>query len=353
MRDSFVFGKVYMLDLRNYDLDGMVELMKSMKIPGFRGKQLFEWVQKGVESFDDMNNIPKNLKEQLKDYTLANMTVADVMKSKSDGTRKYLMRLLDGNIIECVFMKYKHGNTLCISTQVGCKMKCSFCASTIHGLERQLTAGEMIGQILAVQNETGQRISNVVLMGSGEPLDNYDEVMRFLRLVNHDKGLNIGMRSITLSTCGLVPRIRDLMKEKLQITLAISLHASDNEKRSQLMPVNKAYSIEELLQTCKDYTAFTGRRITFEYALIAGENDSEDQAHALGRLLHGMACHVNLIPINPVKEKDYQATSNENARVFQAILKRYKLEATIRRELGSDIDAACGQLRNKHIDATF
>lgn len=337
--------------LRNYNQEELVELMKTLKLPSFRGKQLFEWVQKGVTSYDDMNNIPKNMKAALKDYDLENMTIVDVLHSKSDGTRKYLMKLADGHTVECVYMKYKHGNTLCISTQVGCRMKCSFCASTLHGLARQLNAGEMIGQIFTVQNDTNTRISNVVLMGSGEPLDNYDEVLRFLRLVNHPKGLNISMRSITVSTCGLVPRIKDLMAEKLQITLAISLHATDNVKRSELMPVNKSYDIESLLAVCKEYTNFTGRRITFEYALIAGENDSEEEAHRLGQLIKGMSCHVNLIPINPVKEKSYQATSQENARAFQRVLSHYHIEATIRRELGADIDAACGQLRNQHLES--
>lgn len=341
-------------DLRDFELESLVEVMKINKIPSFRGKQIFEWVHKGIESFDEMNNIPKALKEQLSEnFMISNMSVLEVMKSRSDGTRKYLLKLQDGNVIECVFMKYKHGNTLCISTQVGCRMKCSFCASTIHGLERHLTAGEMLGQIYTVQNDTKERISNVVLMGSGEPLDNYDNVMKFLRLVNHPKGLNISMRSITLSTCGLVPKIKELMSEKLQLTLAISLHATTDEKRSSLMPVNKSYPLKELLETCKEYTKFTGRRITFEYALIASENDSEDEAHKLGQLLKDIHCHVNLIPINPVKEKDYKATSNENARAFQAVLKKYHIEATIRRELGSDIDAACGQLRNKHIDMTL
>ncbi|MBI9012347.1 MAG: 23S rRNA (adenine(2503)-C(2))-methyltransferase RlmN [Clostridiales bacterium] len=342
------------ISLREHDLDSVVEIMKKEKIPGFRGKQIFEWMIKGVSSFDEMNNIPKALKEQLEEkFEVSNMSVVEKLESKSDGTKKYLMQLTDGNIIECVFMKYRHGNTICISTQVGCKMKCSFCASTLHGLSRQLTAGEMLGQILTVQHETGERISNVVLMGSGEPLDNYDEVMRFLKLVNHPKGLNIGMRSITISTCGLVPGIEKLMLEKLQITLAISLHATDNDKRSKLMPINKKYPIEMLLAVCKKYTNSTGRRITFEYALIAGENDSKEEAENLGFILRNIHCHVNLIPINPVIEKSFKATSLDNAKAFQTVLKRYNIEATIRRELGGDIDAACGQLRNKHINPTL
>jgi 23S rRNA (adenine2503-C2)-methyltransferase len=341
-------------NLRNYDYDQLIDVMKENKVPGFRGKQIFEWIHKGVESFDEMNNIPKALKEQLEQsFTVSNMKIVEVLKSKTDQTRKYLMALNDGNIIECVFMKYKHGNTICISTQVGCRMGCSFCASTVHGLNRQLTAGEMLGQILRVTTDTKERISNIVLMGSGEPLDNYEEVLRFLRMVNHDKGLNISMRHITLSTCGLVPRIKDLMHEKLQITLAVSLHATDNTIRDSLMPVNRKYPVEELIAVCKEYTKVTGRRVTFEYALIAGENDTESNAHMLGKRLQGMNCHVNLIPINPVEERSYKATSNEKARAFQAVLSRYRIEATIRRELGADIDAACGQLRNKHINTTL
>ncbi len=339
-------------NLRNFNPEEMIEIMKRNKVPGFRGKQIFEWIYKGANSFEEMNNIPKALKLQLEEkFTLSSMDIVEVLKSKTDATRKYLLKLEDGHIIECVFMKYKHGNTICISTQVGCRMKCSFCASTIHGLDRNLSTGEMIDQIMTVQADVGERISNVVLMGSGEPLDNYDEVLRFLKLVNHPKGLNIGMRSITLSTCGVIPKIKELMKEKLQITLAISLHATDDEKRSQLMPVNKKYSVHELIGVCKDYTKYTGRRITFEYALIAGKNDSIEEAENLGHLLRNVHCHVNLIPINPVKEKNYKATSAENAKAFQGALKRYNIEATIRRELGADIDAACGQLRNKHIES--
>jgi 23S rRNA (adenine2503-C2)-methyltransferase len=327
--------------------------MKGMKIPGFRGKQIFEWVHKGVQGFSEMKNIPKALQDQLAEqFIVSNMKIVEVLKSKSDETRKYLMELADGNIIECVFMKYKHGNTICISTQVGCRMKCSFCASTVHGLERNLDAGEMLGQILEVTKDTGERISNIVLMGSGEPLDNYDEVLKFLRIVNHDKGLNIGMRNITLSTCGVIPKIEALMKENLQITLAISLHSTNDDKRSSLMPVNKKYPIGDLLETCKEYIKTTGRRITFEYALIQNQNDTEAEANRLGKLLNGILCHVNLIPINPVRENGFEATSLEQARKFQAVLKRYGIEATIRRELGADIDAACGQLRNKHIKTT-
>lgn len=338
-------------DLRNMTFDHLISEMKDIGLPGFRGKQLFEWIHKG-SSFDQMVNIPKALKEKIEvNYLVDNMDVEKVYASEFDGTKKYLLKLMDNNIIECVYMQYKHGNTLCISTQVGCRMNCSFCASTLYGLERNLTAGEMIGQILSVQNDTHTRISNIVLMGSGEPLDNYDEVLKFLKMVNHPKGLNISMRHITLSTCGLVPKIKELMKEKLQITLAVSLHTTLNTKRNVLMPVNKSYPIEELLETCKEYVKVTGRRITFEYALISGENDTKEEAINLVKLLKSINCHVNLIPINHVDEKDFIATSKENARAFQQVLLKHNIEATIRRELGADIDAACGQLRNKHINS--
>ncbi len=336
--------------LRDFEIKELEDMLKSKKIQGFRAKQVFQWLHKGVTEYDQMNNISKDIRNKLnEEYSVSNMTVEKVFQSKFDGTKKYLMRLSDGNIIECVFMKYKHGNTICISTQVGCKMKCSFCASTISGLSRSLTAGEMIGQILEVSNDTNERISNVVLMGSGEPLDNFNAVTKFLRIVNDPLGLNISMRSITISTCGLIPEILELMKLKLQVTLAISLHAVENDIRDELMPVNRKYPIEDLLKTCRRYIKSTGRRITFEYALINNNNDTLDNAKKLADLLKGMNCHVNLIPINPVEEKSYKASSNERARAFQDVLKKKNIEATIRRELGSDIDAACGQLRNKHI----
>lgn len=339
--------------IRDLNHEELISWMKSHKIPGFRGKQIFDWINKGVVSFEEMKNVPQNLQKTLGEhFVVANTKIVEVLKSKSDATRKYLLELNDGNIIECVWMKYKHGNTICVSTQVGCRMGCTFCASTLHGLSRQLTAGEMLGQILTLQNDTDERISNIVLMGSGEPLDNYDEVLKFLHMVNHDKGLNISMRNITLSTCGLIDKIELLMKEKLQITLAISLHSTQNDQRNELMPVNKKYPIEDLLSVCRRYTKETGRRITFEYALIAGKNDTEEEARSLGKLLKGMMCHVNLIPINPVEERGFKATSQNGARAFQGVLKKYHIEATIRRELGADIDAACGQLRNKHIKTT-
>lgn len=316
----------------------------------FRAKQVNDWVVKGVSDFDQMKNISKGLKELLKDnFILNNMSIVRSQKSK-DGTIKYLMKLHDNHVIESVLMKYKHGNTLCLSTQVGCRMGCSFCASTIGGKARDLSAGEILGQVYEAQNDTGEKVSNIVLMGSGEPLDNYDEVLKFIRLVNDENNLNISMRNITLSTCGIVPEIRKLMKEKLQITLAISLHAVDNGKRDNLIPVNKKYPIEELLETCKDYVKETGRRITFEYSLIEGENDSVAEAEKLAKLLRGMLCHVNLIPINPVREKTYKASKSQSVNKFRDALKRKGIEATVRRELGQDIDAACGQLRKSYLD---
>jgi len=339
--------------IREFTYDEFVEAVKSLKLPAFRGKQVYEWMVRGHRSYETMHNVPKAVKDQLKDhFRVSNMEIVKVFESKTDGTRKYLMSLEDGHIIECVYMKYKHGNTLCVSSQVGCRMKCSFCASTVHGLARNLTAGEILGQILEVITDTDSRISNVVLMGSGEPLDNYDEVLRFIRLVNHEKGLNISMRHITLSTCGLVPQIQRLMEEKLQITLAVSLHATNDPTRDDLMPVNRSYPIKVLLDTCRTYVKETGRRVTFEYALIQGQNDTPEEARRLGDLLKGIKCHVNLIPINPVDGKNFKGTSHKNVLAFLEILRDYHVEATVRRSLGQDIDAACGQLRNQHINET-
>ena len=340
-------------NIREYDYDTFLDAIKDLKMPAFRGKQVYEWMIKGVESFDDMSNIPKSVLEVLKEhFEISNLSIEAVYSSKHDGTKKYLMTLSDGHIIECVYMQYKHGNTLCVSSQVGCRMKCSFCASTVHGLERNLSSGEMLGQVLKVSKDTDSKISNVVLMGSGEPLDNYDEVLKFIKRLNHPKGLNISMRNITLSTCGIIPKIRDLMNGKLQLTLAVSLHAVQDEVRDQLMPVNKQYSIKALLGVCREYASYTGRRVTFEYALIEGENDQPETARRLGELLKNINCHVNLIPINPVDGKSYKGSSQENIKRFQNILSDYRIEATVRRSLGTDIDAACGQLRNRHINET-
>lgn len=339
------------IDLRNKTVKELEELSVSLGEKKFRGKQIFSWVYKGTSDIDNMNNLPKKFKDNLKRVSyLKNMDILKVLESKIDGTKKYLLTLKDGNIIESVLMKYRHGNTVCVSTQVGCRMGCGFCASTIDGVVRNLTSGEIIGQVLTIQKDIGERISNVVLMGSGEPLDNYDEVIKFLGIINHPLGLNISMRNITISTCGIVPKILDLANMNLQITLAISLHAPSNELRNQTMPINKVYNIDELLKTCRYYTEKTNRRITFEYALIKGFNDQPSHAYELSKKLQKMLCHVNLIPLNEVKERKFKASTDKSAKEFQSILKKRGIEATIRRELGSDIDAACGQLRKNYID---
>jgi 23S rRNA (adenine2503-C2)-methyltransferase len=296
-----------------------------------------------------MKNIPKDLLDYLRNnFILENMTIEKVVKSK-DNTQKFLLKLKDNHVIETVLMKYRHGYSICISTQIGCKMGCQFCASTIGGKVRDLTPGEMLGQIMTLQNYVGERIGNVVLMGSGEPLDNYDAVLKFLKLVNDDNGLNISHRSITLSTVGIVPRIYDLADESLQITLAISLHEVDEAKRTALIPVNQKYSVQEIIRACKFYTKKTKRRITFEYSLINGVNDNMETAIALGKLLKGMLCHVNLIPVNAVVEKDFKPSSEINIIKFKETLEKFGIVTTIRREMGSDINAACGQLRNDYI----
>ncbi|MEE1013210.1 MAG: 23S rRNA (adenine(2503)-C(2))-methyltransferase RlmN [Clostridia bacterium] len=338
-----------MKNLKNYTYEELERLVKEeLGEPRFRAKQIFTWLYRGVTSFDQMTDLSKPLREKLKEgYDLGNLTIAEKYVSSIDETRRYLLQLKDGNFIESVLMKYHHGYSICISSQVGCAMGCAFCASTRGGKVRSLTAGEIIGQVLTVQTDLGERISNIVMMGIGEPLDNYEEVRRFLQTVNHPAGLNIGHRHISLSTCGLVPRIRELAEENLQITLSISLHAVNNEKRSQIMPVNRRYPIEELLDACRYYIEKTNRRISFEYTLIQGVNDTPEEARQLLKLLRGMLCHVNLIPVNPVKETGFQQGSRKSIEQFQRILEQGGIAATIRREMGSDIRAACGQLRAK------
>lgn len=317
----------------------------------FRAKQVFQWIHRGVLSVDEMTNVSKEMRENLKskfdDYKLK---IAHKLTSKIDGTSKYLFRLHDGHIIESVLMKYKHGNTACISSQIGCKMGCSFCASTGIGFVRNLTAGEMLDQVLSLQRDSGEKISNIVIMGIGEPLDNYDNVIKFLRLVNDKDGINIGYRHISLSTCGLVPEILKLAKENMQITLSISLHATNNATRESIMPVNKKYSIDKLIEACKIYTGETHRRITFEYALIDGVNDTEGNATELASKIKGMLCHVNLIPVNSIENGRFKKSSKERIKAFQNVLSNYGIEATVRRELGSDISAACGQLRRSVLE---
>ncbi|MBB6217725.1 23S rRNA (adenine2503-C2)-methyltransferase [Anaerosolibacter carboniphilus] len=338
------------IDLKNYTLEELEGFLESLGEKKFRGKQIFQWIHKGTITIEEMTNLSKELREKMQQKAyIGNLKTESVLISKVDGTRKYLFVLEDGNIIESVLMRYEHGNTVCVSCQVGCRMGCTFCASTLEGVVRNLTAGEILDQIIAIQRDIGDRVSNVVLMGSGEPLDNYEEVLKFLALVNHPEGLNIGLRSITISTCGLVPKMMDLADRKIQVTLAISLHAPNDILRNTMMPVNRKYPIEELLKACKYYVGQTGRRITFEYAMIRDVNDSEKHASELAGRIRGLLCHVNLIPLNKVDEREYESAQLDRVRKFQSILKKHGVEATIRRELGSDINAACGQLRRRYM----
>lgn len=298
-----------------------------------------------------MKNIPKSLINKLEEnFTITMPEIVEVYKSELDGTEKFLLGFPDGNLIESVLMRYKHGNSICISTQVGCRMGCKFCASTIEGRVRNLTTGEILSEVIAVQNYIGERISNIVLMGSGEPLDNYDNVVKFLEIVSADYGLNIGQRHITLSTCGIVPKIYELADKELSITLAISLHAFSDEKRKEIMPIANKYTISELLEACRYYLNKTKRRITFEYALVKDVNDGMEDAKALGKLLSGMLCHVNLIPVNEIKENSFKRSSKKAIDDFSEILRNNGIEVTTRREMGSDINAACGQLRRSYIE---
>lgn len=326
------------------------EILKQWGEPTFRAKQIFDWLhKKHITEIEDMTNISKNLREKLKQYgVISGVKQVKKLVSKIDGTIKYLFEIEGGLVIESVLMRYHYGNTACISTQAGCRMGCRFCASTIDGVERNLTAGEMLAQIYEIQKDIEERISSVVLMGSGEPLDNYDNVLRFIHLANDEKGLCLGQRHITLSTCALVEKIYNLLEEDLQITLAISLHAPNDEIRQSMMPVAKKYSIEEVLKACKEYSDKTKRRITFEYALIKGVNDSDSCAQELASKLHNMLCHINLIPVNTVKERDYIKSSEERVQKFAQIIEQRGIEVTVRRKLGSDIDAACGQLRRSY-----
>ena len=334
-------------NLKSYTYNELEALVRNeLGEPSFRAKQIFEWLYRGVDSFDEMSNLSKSLRERLDAaYIAGNLKIEQKFVSRIDETRRYLLKLEDGNYIESVLMKYHHGYTICVSSQVGCAMGCRFCASTRNGKARNLSAGEIIGQVMTVQKDLGERISNIVMMGIGEPLDNYDEVLKFLEIVNHPSGLNIGHRHITLSTCGLVPKIKDLADRQLQITLSVSLHAADDETRSEIMSVNRRYSISQLMKACRYYIKKTNRRISFEYTLISGVNDNSAEAEKLLKLLHGMLCHVNLIPVNPVKETGFKQGSRAKIEEFQRILESGGISATIRREMGADISAACGQLR--------
>ena len=336
-------------DIRSYTLEELTAALKEMGEPAFRGKQVFSWLHRGVRSFEEMSDISKPLREKLGErYRVKGLTVARKQVSQADGTIKYLWELSDGNCIETVLMQYHHGNTVCISTQVGCRMGCAFCASTLGGRIRDLTPGEMLEQVLFTQADSGIPISNIVLMGIGEPMDNLDNVLRFLELVNHPLGMNIGMRHISLSTCGVLPGIRRLGSLELQLTLSVSLHAPDSETRSRLMPVNRAYDVEELFETCHAYFRKTGRRISFEYAMVDGVNDADWQADLIVKKLRGMPGHVNLIPLNDVVESPLKPS--RRVRQFQKRLESQGVTATVRRSLGGDIDASCGQLRRKAME---
>ena len=339
-----------MTDIKSMTQEEITDALRAMGEPAFRGKQVFSWLHKGATDFAEMNNLSKPLREKLgKEFTITAPTVARKQVSRLDGTVKYLWELRDGNCIETVLMSYHHGNTVCISSQVGCRMGCKFCASTIAGKVRDLTPSEMLDQVLFTQLDSGKDISNIVLMGIGEPLDNRANVLRFLQLVNHPEGLNIGMRHISLSTCGVVPGIDALAEENLQLTLSVSLHAPDSATRSRIMPVNNTYDVEELFAACHRYFKKTGRRISFEYAMIDGVNDHDWQADLLAERIRGMPGHVNLIPLNDVVESEFKPSRRVAA--FQKRLESHGLTATVRRSLGGDIDASCGQLRRKEMEA--
>lgn len=340
-----------MNNILDYTLDEMTSWMKENGESSFRAKQVIGWIYKDVTSFDEMKNIPKQLQQKLENsFYIGLPKVIEKYESNIDGTQKLLLGFKDGNMIESVVMRYNHGNSICISTQVGCRMGCKFCASTIDGRVRDLTAGEILSQVIIARRELGERISNIVLMGSGEPLDNYENVVKFLELVNADYGLNIGQRHITLSTCGIVPKIYDLADKGYSITLAISLHAFSDEKRKEIMPIANKYSIKEILDACQYFIQKTGRRITFEYSLVAGVNEGKEDAKALANILKGMLCHVNLIPVNEIKENTLKKPSKRAILEFEEILKKQGIEVTIRREMGSDINAACGQLRRQYLE---
>ena len=339
------------MDIRSLDLNELTEYLESLGEKKFRAKQIYRWLHVSlVSSYDEMRNIPKSLQEKLeREAPLYSLKIADLQVSKLDGTRKYLFELQDGNMIEAVLMKYKHGNSVCISSEVGCRMGCTFCASAIGGLIRQLSAGEMLDEIYRIQSEIGERVSNIVIMGTGEPLDKYDNILKFLHMVSDENGLNISQRNITVSTSGIVPGIYDLAKENLSITLALSLHATTQEKRAHLMPIAGQYDIKDAVQAMRDYANQTGRRVTFEYSLIHGENDTDEDASRLADLVSGIMCHVNLIPVNPVRERNFERPNHEAVIAFQKKLEKYGINVTIRRELGRDIDGACGQLRRRHL----
>lgn len=338
-------------DIRAYTFEELKKEMEALGEKAFRAKQIYEWLHvKLADSFEEMTNLSKALREKLDiQYEILQVKMLERQESKLDGTNKFLFQLHDGHVVESVLMKYHHGNSVCISSQVGCRMGCRFCASTIGGLERNLSPSEMLGQIYQIQKISGERVSNVVVMGTGEPMDNYDNFVKFIHILTDDKGLNISQRNVTVSTCGIVPNMRRLAEEKLQITLALSLHGSTQEKRKILMPVANKYELSEVLAACDYYFEQTGRRITFEYSLVHGVNDTEEDANELIHMLKHRNCHLNLIPVNPIKERNYERPSRKSAEDFKNKLERNGINTTIRREMGSDIDGACGQLRSKYI----
>lgn len=338
------------LNLRNFTYKELESYITSLGEPKFRAKQIFKWLYSDISSIDDMSNISKELRRHLKnEATVNSLEIEEKFVSSIDETRKYLLKLSDGNYVESVLMKYHHGYTVCISSQVGCRMGCSFCASTIGGRIRNLTPSEIMGQIMAVEKDIGERISNIVMMGIGEPFDNFDNVIKFLENVSHPDGLNIGHRHITVSTCGVADKIGEFAAFAPQVNLSVSLHATNDEMRSNIMPINKKYNLDTLLSACKDYIKTTNRRITFEYTLIAGVNDNIKTAKELSKLLSGMLCHVNLIPVNAVDETGFKRTDKNQVETFRQYLENHKIPTTVRREMGSDINAACGQLRKNRL----
>ena len=336
-------------DIKSMTISELQAAFDALGEPKFRAGQVYSWLHRGARSFADMTNLSKALRQRLDELFF--ITVPEVVRKQTDpedGTIKYLWRLMDGNCVETVLMRYHHGNTVCISSEVGCPMGCAFCASTIGGLVRRLSPAEMLDEVLFTQLDSGLEISNIVLMGIGEPLDNFDNVLRFLELVNSENGMNIGMRHISLSTCGVVPRIDELAEKGLQLTLSVSLHAPDDETRSRIMPVNRRWNVEELLDACRRYFARTGRRISFEYAMIRGVNDTPEAAALLLKRLRGMQAHVNLIPLNHVDESPLEPSTKETVAAFQQALERGGVTCTVRRTLGGNIDASCGQLRRRY-----
>ncbi len=339
-------------DIKSLRLEELKGEFAQMGEKAFRAGQMYQWMhQKLVRSFDEMTNLSKDFREKCKQvYEYTSLELLQVQESKLDGTRKYLFRLHDGNVVESVWMKYKHGNSVCISSQVGCHMGCRFCASTLDGLERNLLPSEMLDQIYAISVHTGERVSNVVVMGTGEPLDNYDNLLQFIKILTDESGLHISARNVTVSTCGIVPNMKRLAKEHLQITLALSLHATTDEKRKKLMPIAYKYSIQELMEACKYYFEQTGRRITFEYSLVGGVNDTKEDADELIQLAAPLNCHINLIPVNPIKERDYVQSEERQIQSFKVNLEKNRINVTVRREMGRDIDGACGQLRRSYMN---